>query len=319
MIARFLADYGIVFVLLALCALFSVATLDEQHPTGSTAGSQLATAIVSQTPAGATVLIVVRNTQEDTDLAAALTEYVTARGRVVLGTLSGQPFQTRAALDKIAAGGTRLDIIATVPATNVEFILENLQETRPELASTKILTPQNYTWPNFLKASNLLNITNQIVIIAIIAIGMTATPALIKSVGKNIALSSTFTVALSMTKVIHVALNIGVTFSVSLTKRVGKLLAIPLTATVALTKSVGKILLLGMTATVTLTKQVGKNIAIAVTATPALTKRVGKTLAIPLTVTVGLVADFIKFVRHEWYGRRIPPPRDTLGRKPRGT
>ena len=53
--------------------------------------------------------------------------------------------------------------------------------------------PQSYRWPNFLKSENLLNIANQIAVIAIIAIGMTMviiTGGIDLSVGSLIALSA---------------------------------------------------------------------------------------------------------------------------------
>ena len=57
----------------------------------------------------------------------------------------------------------------------------------------KVLSPQSYGWPNFLKTSNLLNVANQIAVIAIIAIGMTLviiTAGIDLSVGSLIAFSA---------------------------------------------------------------------------------------------------------------------------------
>ena len=48
-----------------------------------------------------------------------------------------------------------------------------LETSFPEVGSPRIHRPTPYRWPNFLKRDNLLNITNQIAVIAIIAIGMT--------------------------------------------------------------------------------------------------------------------------------------------------
>jgi ribose transport system permease protein len=55
------------------------------------------------------------------------------------------------------------------------------------------MLPQSYWWPNFLKGSNLLNIANQIVVYAVIAIGMTMviiTGGIDLSVGSLVALSA---------------------------------------------------------------------------------------------------------------------------------
>ena len=55
------------------------------------------------------------------------------------------------------------------------------------------MQPQSYLWPNFLKTSNLLNVANQIAVIAIVAIGMTMViigGGIDLSVGSLIALSA---------------------------------------------------------------------------------------------------------------------------------
>jgi ribose transport system permease protein len=56
-----------------------------------------------------------------------------------------------------------------------------------------LMQPRSYKWPNFLKRDNLLNIANQIAVIAIVAIGMTMviiTGGIDLSVGSLIALSA---------------------------------------------------------------------------------------------------------------------------------
>jgi ribose transport system permease protein len=63
----------------------------------------------------------------------------------------------------------------------------------PTLGDVQTFTPQPYRWPNFLKAENLLNVANQIAVIAIMAIGMTMviiTGGIDLSVGRLIALSA---------------------------------------------------------------------------------------------------------------------------------
>ncbi|MEL0059356.1 MAG: ABC transporter permease, partial [Verrucomicrobiales bacterium] len=53
------------------------------------------------------------------------------------------------------------------------LVFADLETSFPEVGSPRIHRPTPYRWPNFLKRDNLLNITNQIAVIAIIAIGMT--------------------------------------------------------------------------------------------------------------------------------------------------
>jgi ribose transport system permease protein len=59
--------------------------------------------------------------------------------------------------------------------------------------------PRSYRWPNFLKSENLLNIANQIAVIAIVAVGMTMviiTGGIDLSVGSLLALSAVLTARL---------------------------------------------------------------------------------------------------------------------------
>ena len=61
-----------------------------------------------------------------------------------------------------------------------------------------MFTPQSFFWPNFLKSENLLNIANQVAVIAVIAIGMTIviiTGGIDLSVGSLVALSAVLTAA----------------------------------------------------------------------------------------------------------------------------
>ena len=45
--SRFLADYGMIFVLVLLCAFFSVVTYSDQSPTGEPAAACVERAVVS--------------------------------------------------------------------------------------------------------------------------------------------------------------------------------------------------------------------------------------------------------------------------------
>jgi hypothetical protein len=46
--SRFVSEYGSIFVLLALCAYYSIVTLAPQHPISEPAGRSLAREIVEQ-------------------------------------------------------------------------------------------------------------------------------------------------------------------------------------------------------------------------------------------------------------------------------
>jgi len=85
----------------------------------------------------------------------------------------GEPQQVRAALDRIAAAGGRIDAVAAGPRAGTWLVLTEMGALVPALGQPPIVVPDSVAWPAFLKADNLMNIASQIAVIAIMAIGMT--------------------------------------------------------------------------------------------------------------------------------------------------
>ncbi len=194
-----LSDHGMILVLLLLCAFFSAATFEEQHPSGPSAARQLASAIASGAGGGARALIVVRDHDEDIAFGDQLRSSLEGRGVTVAGTVRGGPADARRAITAIGERGERIDAFAGNQVTASWAVFGPLIARYPSLAGAKVYRPESYRWPNFLKADNLLNVANQIAVIAIIAIGMTLviiTGGIDLSVGSLIALSAVVTARL---------------------------------------------------------------------------------------------------------------------------
>ena len=192
-IGRLLSQYGMLLVLFALCVVFSIATNGEQSPTGATAARELAEKITGQAGPGARVLIAMRDMPDDAALADALQRDLEASGAKVLAVVRGDPKDARRVLDRLNAAGERIDVVAGTQVTGQWLVFADLKADFPALGDPRIVVPQNYRWPSFLKAENLLNIANQIAVIAIVAIGMTMviiTGGIDLSVGSLIALSA---------------------------------------------------------------------------------------------------------------------------------
>ena len=190
---RLKADYGMFFVLLLLCVLFSYLTWDEQHPNGASGAARLAPDIVERFGKGARVLIAARDNQEDAAFADALRDRLAAEGIEVVAVVKGQPTDARAALQAIVDSGGRLDAIAVNDVTARWAVFENLSAKMPSLGNVAVVMAPSYYFPNFLKADNLMNVADQIVVIAILAVGMTMviiTGGIDLSVGSLIALSA---------------------------------------------------------------------------------------------------------------------------------
>lgn len=186
-IRHHLAGSGMLVALLLLCVFFSVVTWTEQYPQDAAAAEQIAARIDSN----AKVLIVVRQQAGDIAFAEALKAALDSPAEVV----QGEPKDARAALERAAATGG-LDVIACTQTTASWLVFDDLAADFPPLKNVRVLKPQAESWPVFLKAENLLNIANQIAVIAILAIGMTLviiTGGIDLSVGSLIALSAVVT------------------------------------------------------------------------------------------------------------------------------
>jgi ribose transport system permease protein len=192
-VIRLLRDYSSVVALVLLGGVLSVLTYGPQFPSGASGGGELATLVERQAPPGASVLVVVRGTAEDAQFAAAAEQELKAGGFRVLDTVRGQPIDARRAIERIAASGQSIDVIACHEATAKWELFGNLAGVSPATRTAKVIYPERYYWPNFLKLDNLLNIANQIALIAIIAIGMTMviiTGGIDLSVGSLVALAA---------------------------------------------------------------------------------------------------------------------------------
>lgn len=187
-----LGDYAMFFVLLLLGAFFSLLTLKQQSPTGAAAGRQVADQIVEQYGATAQVLIATRAIAEDLQFAEAAAARLTDQGAVVIASVSGGPGDVRRAIEAAIQSGQTIDAVAA----NEVSARWNIYDRFAEVGSSKCVVPSVYTWPDFLKLTNLLGIANQTAIYAIIAIGMTMviiTGGIDLSVGSLVALSSVTT------------------------------------------------------------------------------------------------------------------------------
>jgi ribose transport system permease protein len=174
---KFISKSGVVFVLVLLCAYYSFATLNPQHPADAVTGRKLASFITRQMP-NAGVLIVVRDSADDRAFAASIQQSLEVAGIKPLGVVAGEPRDIVVELRRLGASATKLDAIVTHHACAQwsvlgEVKLKELANEFPSLANVQVLKPSSYIWPTFLTRGNLLSIGNQVAVTAIIAIAMT--------------------------------------------------------------------------------------------------------------------------------------------------
>lgn len=179
------------FILVLLCAYFSVATLTETYPEGADAAEAIA-AQLTDTLAGP-----VAAAAGDTGADAAFTERLArllGQRDLEVTVAAGSPREVRAAFEKLLAEGrTPVRIFTTREA---HATVARIQGNLLGLEDVPLVAPPSHTWPTFLKTNNLLNVANQIAVMAIVAAGMTMviiTGGIDLSVGSLIALSTVVT------------------------------------------------------------------------------------------------------------------------------
>lgn len=195
-LARMARDYGMAGVLALLCVYYSWATNTEQQPRGSAAAALLAKRMAREVPPPATVLIVGSASEEDARFAEALAPHLRTQGYQIVATSLGDPRAARQALQQQTSP---IAVIATTPECAAWTVLANIPTKFPALGAPRLLAAGSYRWPTFLKRENLLNVANQIAVVAILAVGLTLViiaGGIDLSVGSLVALAAVVTTLL---------------------------------------------------------------------------------------------------------------------------
>ena len=190
-LTRSLNEYGMAVVLVLLCVYYSWATLERRSPVGAAAGRDTATQALADHAGLKSVAVVAGQTDEDRQFVGAAAARLKEAGVETVVDIDGQPSAARRALGGLVGSGAPPGaILATASASSW---LPGILEKAPGLAAVPVVSPQAKLWPTFLLASNLINVTSQIAVIAVIAVGMTMviiTGGIDLSVGSLVALSA---------------------------------------------------------------------------------------------------------------------------------
>lgn len=180
-------------MLIGLCAFFSILTLKQQTPSGSAAIKEVAEKIQNEGSKDSGIIVVGALNQGSANFAKSLADKLLSEGYTKTVTVIGSPIDFRNTVEVQKVAGKSIDIIATTEDLLKWTIVSSLGDYYPEFSNAKMVIPESYLWPDFLKRANLLAIVDRIVVIAIIAIGMTLviiTGGIDLSVGSLIALSA---------------------------------------------------------------------------------------------------------------------------------
>ena len=171
---KLLADYGMILVLAGLCALFSLLTLKRQSGEGQGAARELAREIRGVAGGGDVVLVAGAVNTSSADLARWVGEELGAdKPALDVRIVVGEPRDLRQALDKLREEKRRPGVLAAGGEAAKWRVLEQIPKNYPEFGRVRILSPGEGLQSSFLKPSNLLAVVDRIVVIAVIAIGMT--------------------------------------------------------------------------------------------------------------------------------------------------
>lgn len=188
---KLLSDYGMLIVLILLCVFYSISTLDEQNPRGVAAAEQVVDMILDGYDTTDRIVVVAKSNPEHVLFADALVETLEANNYTNVERIEGEPPAVRSAFERFDSLGVQADAVA-IPQ-DYSTIIGNIKNRIPAMAEAQVVAPRSYRWPTFLLANNLRNVANQIVVIAIIAVGMTMviiTAGIDLSVGSLIAFSA---------------------------------------------------------------------------------------------------------------------------------
>ncbi len=190
---RLISDYGMVLMLLLLCVFFSLVTLKRQPPEGALAADRVVDLIQRRTDEADLILVVSSGEDSSRDTAERIATKLRESAYSNVIELSGTPRDVRERLDQLR-DENRMPAAISVTGKETNWRLwDALPQTYPEFSSTQVIMPPLSAQSTFLKPSNLLAVVDRIVVIAIIAIGMTMviiTAGIDLSVGSLIALSA---------------------------------------------------------------------------------------------------------------------------------
>jgi ribose transport system permease protein len=191
LLKKFFSEYGMLGILILLMIYYSWATMQEHSPQGRAAAELVVKNIIASHPSGTPVLVAARDGSVDELFTSGVVEQLETLSYPVVEVIYGQPFEIRAKLEEYIERDVDIKVIATT--RDYVLIIHNIQNANPEIGDLPVVYADSYKWPVFLQKNNLINVANQIVVIAIIAIGMTMviiTAGIDLSVGSLVALSA---------------------------------------------------------------------------------------------------------------------------------
>ena len=185
-------DYGMILVLMVLILIFSLLTVKEVAPSGKSSAREVAERIMKEVPADKAVVVYGKDKTDFETFARSLALRLKTEGRDNVRLAIGAPRNLRVKLNELRDEGRPLGAIATAGPAGME-VIQAVPEKYPEFQKFPVLTPQPRKKSTFFTLDNFKNVTQRVVVIAIVAIGMTMviiTAGIDLSVGSLVGLSA---------------------------------------------------------------------------------------------------------------------------------
>lgn len=185
-------DYGMILVLLGLVSLFSILTVKEVAPSDKRSAKKVADLIMKEVPADKAVVVYGKDKTDFETFARALARRLKEEGRSDVRLAIGAPRNLRVKLNELRDEGGQLGAIATAGPAGME-VIKAVPEKYPMFPEFATITPPPRKKSTFFTLDNFKNVTQRVVVIAIVAIGMTMviiTAGIDLSVGSLVGLSA---------------------------------------------------------------------------------------------------------------------------------
>ncbi len=170
-VPRLPSGVGMLGVLGLICAYFSWATWGSGALGPAAAADSLVAQLRGAAIEGGAVAIAGRGAGEDA-FANAI-EAAAAAENVKISVLRGDPREVRRGLEELATGAAPPRALLASGETAAWPLLRDIAAEIPAFAAVRLFAPSSSYGSAFLKPENLRNVLNQIVVIAITAVGMT--------------------------------------------------------------------------------------------------------------------------------------------------
>ena len=165
-------DYGMILVLLVLILVFSLLTIKESSPSDQRSAQTVAERVLNEIPSDLTVVVYGKDKTEFEAFARNLAEQLEAKDRRNVALAIGGPGTLRRKLDELRDEGIRLGAIATAGPAGMQ-VIRDVPDNYPGFGDFSVLIPEPRGKSTFFTFDNFKNVTQRVVVIAIVAIGMT--------------------------------------------------------------------------------------------------------------------------------------------------